>query len=54
MPEVIPPTGEGGAAEAGDGRSEWIRPALHHLNVSDAENKQTEADDGVQGKGIKS
>jgi hypothetical protein len=37
--------------EPEDSRAKWDRPALHRLNVKDADNQQKKSDDGVQGKG---
>jgi hypothetical protein len=35
-----------------DGRAEWSRPALHRLNVGDAERLTKISNDGIQGKGF--
>ena len=51
MADATLSTGGGGLVQE-DERAEWIRPALHHLKVSNADNKQKKSEDGVQGKGI--
>jgi hypothetical protein len=41
-----------GKSNLEDGRAEWTRPALHRLNITDAEALQKLSNDGLQGKGI--
>jgi hypothetical protein len=54
MPQDITDTskGEPHQPDAPDDRAAWIRPALHRIRARDADMKQTESNDGTQGKGV--